>query len=134
MGWLFLLLSAAVAGITIALVDQDWGTLWRTLFFGLLLGWSLGIFRKSIWVTTLIILVAGVLYILLFPGGMMGKVIDAALGFFQLLPGVWSSIQSGNSDLSPLVSLLQELIRLRLEHHHPRASLGDNPLFRPVHI
>ena len=119
LGWMFLLLSAAVAGITIALVNEDWGTLWRSLVFGLLLGWSLGIFHKPIWATTLIVLVVGALYVLLFSGGLMGKVIDAAFEFVQLLPGLWNSIQNGKSDLSPLVSgVAREHGGRRANHEH----------------
>jgi hypothetical protein len=84
LGLLLLILSASVSGITIALIDQDWFTLWRTLFFGLLLGWLLAIFRKPIWVTALTILAVGILYILLFPGGIIGKVADTAFEFGHL--------------------------------------------------
>lgn len=110
LGLLFILLTAAVAGVTIAVVDQDWGTLWRTLLFGLLLGWLLAIFRKPILGTVLTALAVGTLYILFFPGGMIGKVVDAALEFDHLLPGLWDSIEGGEVDLSPLVRLLQDLL------------------------
>ncbi len=110
LGLLLLLLSAAVAGITIASVDQDWLTLWRTLLIGLLLSWLLAIFRKPIWVTTLTILAVGALYILLFPGGIIGKVVDTAFELGHLLPGFWNSFRSGDVDLAPLARLLQDLL------------------------
>jgi transglutaminase-like putative cysteine protease len=109
LGLLLLLLSAAVAGITIALVNQDWLTLWRTLLFGLLLGWLLAIFRKPIWVITLTALAVGVLYILLFPGGMIGKVVDTAFELGHLLPGFWNSFRGRDVDLAPLARLSQDL-------------------------
>ena len=109
LGLLLLILSTSVSGITIALIDQDWFTLWRTLFFGLLLGWLLAIFRKPIWVAALTVLIAGILYILLFPGGIIGKAVNTAIEFGHLLPVFWNSFRGGDVDLSPLASLLQDL-------------------------
>jgi transglutaminase-like putative cysteine protease len=110
LGWLFLLLSAAVAGITIALINQDWNTLWRTLTFGLLLGWSLGLFRRPLWVTIPTVIAIGALYVLLFPGGLMSKVVEVILEFIQRLPALWDAIYAGNTDLGPLTNSSKELL------------------------
>ncbi len=110
LGLLIFILGSSVAGITIALVDQDWLTLSRTLLLGLFLGWLLAIFRKPIRGTTLTILAAGILYILLFPGGILAKVVDTAIELGHLFPGRWNSLGGGDVDLAPLASLLQELL------------------------
>ncbi|MFZ5923105.1 MAG: transglutaminase-like domain-containing protein [Chloroflexota bacterium] len=109
-GLLIILLSAAIAGITLVLASQDWGTLWRSLFLGLLAGWLLAAFRKSGWATALTVLLAGALYILLFPGGLAGKVADTVIGLVRSLPGLWNYARGGEFDPAPLLALLRELL------------------------
>ncbi len=137
LGLLLILWTAAIAGITITLAGQDWGTLWRSLLLGLLIGWALAIFRQSLWRTVLAVVLVGLLYVLLFPGGMIGKVMEAASAFVHMPPGTWISLKGGRVDLSPLAGLLQELsaatgivmMRVRV---WLAALVSGQPAFDPV--
>ena len=71
---LFALLTAATAGVTSVLIAPDWGSLWRGLFFGLLVAWLLGTFKLPGWLSALVILALGGMYSLLFPGGLSARV------------------------------------------------------------
>jgi len=70
---LFALLTAATAGVTSVLIAPDWGSLWRSLFFGLLLAWVSAIFKQPGWLSALITLAFGGMYALLFPGGLNAR-------------------------------------------------------------
>ena len=70
---LLILVTAAAASVTSVLTGPDWGSLWRSLFFGLLAGWSLAIARQSTGRSIAAILIAGFAYILIFTGGLAGK-------------------------------------------------------------
>ncbi len=69
---LFVLLSAATAGLTTTLKGPDLGSLWQSLLFGLLMGWMLTDFHfsagRAIWMG----LTLGTIYILLFPASLLG--------------------------------------------------------------
>jgi transglutaminase-like putative cysteine protease len=137
LGLLLILWTAAIVGITITLAGQDWGTLWRSLLLGLLIGWALAILRQPLWRTVLAVVLVGLLYVLLFPGGMIGKVLEAASAFVHMPPGTWISLKGGRVDLSPLAGSLQELsvatgIVLMRVRVWLAALVSGQPAFDPV--
>ncbi len=106
---LFVLLSAAILGVTSVLKGPDWASLWKSLLFGLLLGWALALWRRPAGQAALIAVVFGVLYILLFPGGFWGKLIPPISEVIRLGWQSVTSSQGAKTDLSPLVHSLMEL-------------------------
>ncbi len=105
---LFVLLSAAILGVTGVLKGPDWASLWKSLLFGLLLGWTLALWRKSSGWATLIVLMLGALYILLFPGGLGVKLITSVIEVIRQGWQLVISWQSTSVDWSPLVRPLME--------------------------
>jgi len=71
---LFILLTAATAGVTSVLISPAWALLWESLLFGLLVGWVLAIFRRSVWLAALIVIGLGLVFTLLFASGLDAKV------------------------------------------------------------
>lgn len=105
---LLILLTTAAAGVTSVLSGPDWGSLWTSLLFGLLTGWTLAVFRqpavRSIWVVA----VAGLIYALLYTGGLGGKVAAILAVFFRLAVNSVASPQGPILDLIQLTHLLPE--------------------------
>ncbi len=106
---LLIFLASAIAGITLALNGPDWASLWRSLVFGLLLGYMLALLRQSTLKTILIVVAVGLLYVLLFPGGLIEKVISIFAELIRLLFEIFSLHKNGTIDLSPLDRLVQDL-------------------------
>lgn len=106
---LLILLTAATAGVTTALRGPDWASLWRGLLFGLLVGWVLAIFRQPARRAAWIALAIGLIYTLLFTGGLAGKVLAVAAELVRLASRIVTSPKGGGVDLTSLAHLLQEL-------------------------
>jgi transglutaminase-like putative cysteine protease len=103
---LFVLLSAAILGVTSVLKGPDWASLWKSLLFGLLLGWALALWRKSPAWATLIVLALGVIYVLLFPGGLGVKLINSVIEVIRLSWQLVTSWQGTGIDWSLLLHTL----------------------------
>jgi transglutaminase-like putative cysteine protease len=137
LGLLFVLLMAATAGVTSALKGPDWASLWRGLLFGLLVGWVLAIFRQPARRVAWIALAIGLIYTLLFVGGLAGKVLAAAAELFRLASHIATSPKGAGDDLTSLVHLLQELfastgVIIERVQAWVMALVTSQPTFDPV--
>jgi transglutaminase-like putative cysteine protease len=106
---LFVLLTAATAAVTGALQGPDWAWLWQGLLFGLLVGWLLAIFRQPARLAIWIVVVTGLIYSLLFPGGLVREINALAVEVVRLASHIVTSPQEVGPDLTSLVHLLQAL-------------------------
>ncbi len=106
---LFILLTAAAAGVSVVLTGPDWPTLWQSLLFGLLLGWLLAIFRWPAWRTALIVILLGLLFTLLYAGGLNEKIQAVFSETFQLMVNVLSSHKIKGLDLTPLSTAMKQV-------------------------
>jgi transglutaminase-like putative cysteine protease len=102
---LFILLTAATAGVTAVLTGPDWASLWVSLLLGLLVGWALAIFRLHAWRSAFLVIGLGFLFSLLFTGGLDEKVLAVFGEFFRLAGRIISALRTRGIDLSPLGSL-----------------------------
>lgn len=105
---LFILLTAATAGVTSVLTGPNWGSLWRGLLIGLLIGWSLAIIRQPAWRSALITTLLGAAYALLYAGGLRQKISDILSELFFVLSRISTSPQDPKIDLSSITHLLAE--------------------------
>jgi hypothetical protein len=105
---LFVLLSAAILGVTSVLKGPDWASLWESLLFGLLLGWALALWRRPPGWAALIVVTLGAIYVLLFPGSLGMKLIASAIEVIRLGWQLVTSPQGAIVDWSPLVHPLME--------------------------
>ncbi len=99
---LFVLLTAAIAGMTAVLTGPDWASLWVSLLVGLLAGWILAILRWPAWRSALLGLVLGILFCLLFAGQLDLNVGSVLAETVRLVASVPSWIKTGQIDLAPL--------------------------------
>ena len=134
---LFVLLSAAILGVTSVLKGPDWASLWKSLLFGLLLGWALALWRRPAGQAALIAVVFGVLYILLFPGGLDGKLLTPIAEAIRLGWQLVTSAQGTKVDWSPLFHSLMELstssgIVIERVRAWMEALVSGQPAFDPV--
>ncbi len=106
---LFILLTAATAGVTTVLTGPDWTSLWGGLLLGMLLGWLLAIFRWPAWRSTLLLVIVGLLFCLLFAGGLDEGVWEIFKQFFRLVGSLPSWINTRQVDVVPLGSAIQQL-------------------------
>ena len=106
---LFIILTAATAGVTAVLTGPDWESLWLSLLFGLMLGWLLAILRRSAWLSALLIIVLGLIFSLLYAGGLNEKVMAVPTEFFRLIGSVISSLKIRGTDLIPLSIAVQHV-------------------------
>jgi transglutaminase-like putative cysteine protease/uncharacterized membrane protein YidH (DUF202 family) len=107
---LFILLTAATAGVFAVLTGPDWISLWESLLFGMLIGWVLAIFRWGAWRSALLVIIIGILLSLLFAGGLNVRLLAVLDEFFKLVGGIIPSIKSREVDLTPLVNSLQQVL------------------------
>lgn len=107
---LFILLTAAMAGVSAVLTGPDWASLWESLLLGMLTGWVLAIFRWPAWRSALLMIGLGLLFSLLFAAGLNEKVLAVFKELFRLAGGIISSLKTGEFNLTPLSSLTQQLI------------------------
>ncbi len=106
---LFVLLTAAAAGVTAVLTGPDWASLWESLLIGLLLGWALAILRWPAWRSALLVAGLGLLFCLLFAGGLNGKLLAVIDQLFRLAGQLPAWLKTREIDLSPFGSAGQEL-------------------------
>ncbi len=106
---LFTLLTAAAAGVTAVLTGPDWASLWESLLIGLLLGWALAILRWPAWRSALLVAGLGLLFCLLFAGGLNGKLLAVIDQLFRLAGQLPAWLKTREIDLSAFGSAGQEL-------------------------
>ncbi len=106
---LFILLTAATAGVSAVLTGPDWESLWLSLLFGLMLGWVLAIFRWPAWRSAVLVIVLGVLFILLYAGGLVDKVLAVPTEIFRLIGSFLTSLRIKEVDFTPLSIALQHV-------------------------
>jgi len=107
---LVLLLTSASAGIAQALQGPDLASLWPSVVFGLLVGWVLGAYGQPPLRTTVIVLAAGFVYILLLPGGLLGKIFGLTAELSHLAGGLRTYLNGEHVDLAELGSRTSALI------------------------
>lgn len=105
---LFVLLTAATAGVTSVLISPDWGSLWRGLIFGLLIGWVLAIFQQPPWRSALIAASLGTSYALLYAGGLRQKVSAVLTELIFIMSRITISPQDPGVDFNSVTLLLAE--------------------------
>jgi transglutaminase-like putative cysteine protease len=81
---LFLLLTASAASMTGVLSGPDWGSLWTSLLFGLLIGWVLAVFRQPAWRSAWIVMASGLIYTLFYAGGLGRQATAVLVAFLRL--------------------------------------------------
>lgn len=107
---LFIILTAATAGVSAVLTGPDWASLWESLFFGLVVGWALAIFRWPAWRSAILVIGLGLLFCLLSAGGLNEKILAVFDELFQLAGRFISSLKTGGVDLTALSSLTLQVI------------------------
>ncbi len=105
---LFVLLTAAVAGVTSVLTGPDWGSLWRGLIIGLLVGWFLAIFNSSAWRSALIAIPLGAIYALLYSGGLSQKFAALLRELIFVASRITASPYNSEVDFTSINQLLAE--------------------------
>lgn len=106
---LFILLTAATAGVSVVLTGPDWASLWQSLLFGLLLGWLLAIFRWPAWRSAIVLLMGGLLFSLLYAGGLNEKILVIFSEIFRLVGAVLTTLKIKGLDLTPLATSVQQV-------------------------
>ncbi len=137
LGLLLVLLLSAVTGMTTALKGPDPAALWLGLLFGMLLGWLLALARQPLLRAVAIVLGLGLLYLLLIPGGLSGKIVALAaeslhhllglIPFYQRRPVDPGQVMHRLQDLSTSTQILMKRVRV-----WTAALLSDQPVFDPV--
>ncbi len=107
---LFIILTAATAGVTAVLTGPDWESLWLSLLFGLILGWLLAIFRWSAWRSALLVIALGLVFSLLYAGGLNEKVMAVPTEIFRLIGNFFTSLKIKEIDLVPLSIAFQQVL------------------------
>jgi transglutaminase-like putative cysteine protease len=106
---LFILLTAATAGVTAVLTGPDWASLWVSLLLGLLVGWGLAIFRRPAWWSVVLIMTVGLLFSLLFAGGLDEKVWAVFGELLRQAGRVISTLRTREIDLASLSRLIGQV-------------------------
>jgi transglutaminase-like putative cysteine protease len=107
---LFILLTAVVAGVTAALTGPSWSSLWVSLLLGMLFGWLLALFRWKAWWSTLLLIALGVIFTLLFAGGLSEKFLAVISEIFRLVGQIIGSLNFKGADLSPLSAAISQVV------------------------
>ncbi len=107
---LFILLTTATASVSAVLIGPDWSLLWQSLLFGLLLGWLLAVLHWPAWRSALLVLILGLLYGLIFVGGLNQLIFAVIAELFHLAGVIISSLKVKGIDFSPLASLSGEVV------------------------
>jgi transglutaminase-like putative cysteine protease len=134
---LFILLTAATAGVSTVLSGSNWIAMWQSLLFGMLIGWALAIFGMNAWRSALFVIILGVLFSLLISGGLTAKLLGVIDELVKFLAGVLPSIRNKQLDLAPLAGSVQQLVNsmnvvfVRVVTSF-RAMLAGKPNFDPV--
>jgi transglutaminase-like putative cysteine protease/uncharacterized membrane protein YidH (DUF202 family) len=134
---LFILLTAATAGVSTVLTGSNWISLWQSLLFGMLIGWVLAIFRMHAWRSALLVIILGVLFSLLIPGGLAARLLAVMDELVKFIAGVIPSIRDKQFDLTPLANSVQlvvssmNVVIIRVADW-VKALLASKPIFDPV--
>jgi transglutaminase-like putative cysteine protease len=136
---LFVLLTAAIAGVAGVLTGPDWGSLWSGLFFGLLLGWGLAIFQTPAWSSALITIFLGASYALVYAGGLGRKVSILLTELIFVLNRFNLNDQDPGVDFTQLAQPLMELVNtvgviLERVYTWVAALVMAEPTFDPVAV
>ena len=107
---LFILLTSVVAGVTAALTGPSWPSLWASLLLGMLSGWLLAIFQWRAWKSALLLIALGVIFTLLFAGGLSGKILEVLSEVFKLMGEIIVSLNLKGANLNPLSVALSQVI------------------------
>lgn len=134
---LFILLTAATAGVTSILIGPDWGSLWRSLTFGLLAGWTLAIFSQPAWRAGLITAAAGASYTLLFASGLREQLATIFIELTSLADRLGTTPNNLKGDGSGLAQSLQDFfsasgVILDRVRTWTAALIAGEPVFDPV--
>lgn len=106
---LFILLTAAIVGVTSVLLSPDWASLWKALIFGLLVGWLLAIFQQSGLRAAGFAVALALIYTLLFTAGLGEKVTTVVAELIRLASRIVTSPPNTEADLTSLAPSLQAL-------------------------
>jgi transglutaminase-like putative cysteine protease len=106
---LLMILLASAAGVTSLLISPGWSSLWKGLLFGLLAGWALAVLQQPALRSALISLAAGIIFTLLFSGGLANKVVLAAAELLRIFGLILALPKGAVIDLAPLSRLLLEI-------------------------
>lgn len=106
---LFILLTAATAGVSAVLTGPDWASLWQSLLFGLVLGWVLAIFRWPVWRSAVVVILLGLLFNLLYAGGLNEKILAVITEIFHQVGMIVSSLKINGLDLTPLNTAVHQV-------------------------
>ena len=123
--------------MTAVLTGPDWASLWVSLLLGLLVGWVLAIFRLPAWRSALLIVVLGLLFSLLFSGGLEAKILAVFAELFRLAGRMISTLRSRDIDLASLNSLTGQVftatgVVLGRVYSWLRDLVTGQPSFDPV--
>jgi transglutaminase-like putative cysteine protease len=137
LGLLFILLTAALAGVTSTLQGPNWSFLWLSLIFGLLLGWVLAIFRQAAPRAILAVIALGMIYILFDTVSLSGKLAGLAVEFIHLARISLTPSKGTPIDWTPLMIIWQGFfssmrVVLQRIQFWVLALLAGNPIFDPV--
>jgi transglutaminase-like putative cysteine protease/uncharacterized membrane protein YidH (DUF202 family) len=134
---LFILLTAATAGVSTVLTGSNWIALWQSLLFGMLIGWVLAILRVNAWRSALLVIILGVLFNLLISGGLAARLLAVMDELGKFIGGVIPSIRNKQLDLSALANSVQlvigstQVVFTRIVAW-VKALLASKPVFDPV--
>ena len=106
---LFLQLTTAIACLTSALKGPNWGSLWLCLLLGLTLAWLLASLHKPVFKSVIMLIAAGILYILLVPGGLDSTLTLLGLGGVRWLLGLFPDYKGETIDVFQLSVLVHNL-------------------------
>lgn len=134
---LFILLTIATASVSSILIGANWISLWQSLLFGLIIGWGLAISLQPTWRAWLIIITAGIIYVLLFTSRVDMKVIAVINEFVQIITRTLSSLNKPEVNYSTLNILIQEVIRsmwvvMQIVFIWLSALISGQPIFDPI--
>ncbi|HTX90499.1 MAG TPA: transglutaminaseTgpA domain-containing protein [Anaerolineales bacterium] len=134
---LFVILAAALAGLTVALQGPDWVALSLSLLLALLLAWGLAYLRQPAIRAVLILLPAGLLFLLLIPGGLAGKLAGLAMESARRLIGLlpfYKSVRGNPQQLNILLGDLAKSISVLLQRVEAwtKALASGKPAYDPV--
>ena len=134
---LFILLTAATAGISTVLTGANWISMWQSLLFGMLVGWLLAIFGIHAWRSAIFVIVLGVLFSLLISGGLTTRILAVMDELIKSIGGVIPAIRNKYIDLTSLADSVNQLFTsLNVVFYRivswVKALLAGKPVFDPV--
>jgi transglutaminase-like putative cysteine protease len=134
---LFILLAAVISGLTAVLQGPDWAAIWLSLLLGLWLAWGLALLRQPPWRAAALLTLAGLLFLLLGPGGLAGKLVALVGGlihFFLTMIPLYNGIKIDPGELVKLSQSLSSSIGIMLQRIQvwTKALVAGKPIFDPL--